>query len=124
MQVRARRVADPAEAALAADTHGVVLVGEVEALGVHVVEALDGSADAGVVLETALHRPVDCTTLDVGHLHLEGPLVVPGGDEGEGDGGVAGAGVDVHVLPGVVAADDGDRRAARHHKPDTWKLGN
>lgn len=117
-EVCARCVADSTEAAFTADADRVVLVGEVEALGVHVVEALNGSTDASVVLQTALNRPVNCTTLYVGHLHLEGPLVVPGGDEGEGDGGVAGAGVDVHVLPRVVAADDGDRRSARYHKPD------
>ena len=82
-----------------------------------VVKAGDGAADPGVVLQAALHAPVDGAALYLRDLHLEGALEAAGGDEGEGGGRVAGARVYVHVVAGVAAAHDGDRGAARHHEP-------
>ena len=48
-----------------------------------VVEAGDGAADPGVVLQAALHAPVDGAALYLRDLHLEGALEAAGGDEGE-----------------------------------------
>ena len=86
-----------------------------------VVKAGDGAADPGVVLQAALHAPVDGAALYLRDLHLEGALEAAGGDEGEGGGRVAGARVYVHVVAGVAAAHDGDRGAARHHEPGTLR---
>ena len=86
-----------------------------------VVEAGDGAADPGVVLQAALHAPVDGAALYLRDLHLERSLEVAGGDEGEGGGRVAGARVYVDVVPGVAPAHDRDRGAARHHEPATLR---
>ena len=86
-----------------------------------VVEAGDGAADPGVVLQAALHAPVDGAALYLRDLHLEGALEAAGGDEGEGGGRVAGARVYVDVVAGVAPAHDRDRGAASHHEPGTLR---
>ena len=83
----------------------------------NVIEAGDRPTDAGVVLQAALHASVDGPALDLSDLHLEGSLEVAGGDEGDGGGGVAGPGINVHVVSGVAATDDRHRGSASHHEP-------
>ena len=83
-----------------------------------VVKAGDGAADPGVVLQAALHAPVDGAALYLRDLHLEGALEAAGGDEGEAGRRVAGARVNVHVVTRVTATDNGHGGAASHHKPD------
>ena len=70
-----------------------------------------------MILETTLHPSVDSSALDLGDLHLEGSLEVAGGDEGDGGGGVARPGINVHVVSGVAATDDRHRGSASHHEP-------
>lgn len=52
----------------------------------NIVEAGDGSADASMILKTTLHSSIDSSTLYLRDLHLERPLKVAGGDEGEAGG--------------------------------------
>ena len=76
-----------------------------------------------MVLQAALHSSVDCSALDLSDLHLEGPLEVAGGDEGEGGGGVPGPGVNVEVVASVPTADDRDWSSSRHHEPERSDRG-
>ena len=71
-----------------------------------------------MILETTLHSSVDRPALDLSDLHLESSLEVAGGDEGDGGGGVARPGVNVHVVSSVAATDDGHRGSSRHHEPE------
>ena len=62
----------------------------------------------GVVLQTLLLRSHEVATLVLRHLHVPGPG--GGGDGGvdvQCDGHTGVAGRHPHVLPGVVATDDG-----------------
>ena len=110
-------VLDAAEVTLHADTRGVVLVGELRAaLEVEVV-GLDGALDAGEVLQAAALGCIQCVAGDLGYADLPAAAEAgAGGDEGEGDGGVRAcrAGVHVHVVPGVDAADGWYRRGSAH----------
>ena len=72
-----------------------------------------------MILETPLHPSVDRPALYLSDLHLESSLEVAGGDEGDGGGGVAGPGVNVHVMSRVAATDDRHRGSSSHHEPET-----
>ena len=112
-------VAYSTEPALMPHADGVLLVGELESLCLHVVEAGDGPADTSVVLETSLYSSVNSTALYLSNLHLESSLKTAGGDEGERGWRVARASINIHVLSCVPATDDGYWCSSSHHKPET-----
>ena len=117
--VLASGVAYSTEPTLMADTDRVLLVGELKTLRLHVVEAGDGSADTGVVLETTFYSSVHSTTLYLSNFHFESSLKTARGDEGERGWRITRASINVHVLASVPAADDGYRSSSSHNKPDT-----
>jgi len=115
--VLASGVAYSTEPTLMADTDRVLLVGELKTLRLHVVEAGDGSADTGVVLETTFYSSVHSTTLYLSNFHFESSLKTARGDEGERGWRITRASINVHVLASVPAADDGYRSSSSHNKP-------
>ena len=67
-----------------------------------------------MVLQTFLLRSLLIPALVLRHLDLPVPGGRSPGVDVEGDGDTGGTGGDVHVLPRVVAADDGGRCVPRY----------